>query len=98
MDDWHVCPDGRRQNQGYLALLAGKNLQSKKENEHDFCNISIPKTATASPRPRNGVRGGGKGRPHCAAAWQSHFILPLAQCVATPAATRSLHRPRSARH
>ena len=33
MDDWHVCTDGRRRNQGYLALLAGcrRNLRSKKE-------------------------------------------------------------------
>src|SRR6516225_8664090 len=67
-------------------------------NEHDLCSISIPKTAAAGPRPRDGVRGGGTGRPHRAVARQSHLILPLAQRVATPATTRPLHRPRPDRH
>jgi hypothetical protein len=38
----------------------------------------------------------GRGRPHCAAAWQFHLVVPLAQCVA--AAARPLHRPRPDRH
>src|SRR5262245_47037 len=67
-------------------------------SEHDLCDISIPKAAAAGPRQRDGVRGGGRGRPHRAAARQSHLVVPLAQRVAAPAATRPLHRPGPDRH
>src|SRR6266446_4119610 len=67
-------------------------------DEHDLRGISVPKTAAAGPRPRDGVRGGGTGRPHRAVARQSHLVVPLAQRVAAPAATRPLHRPRPDRH
>src|SRR5215469_2938172 len=71
---------------------------SIRKDEHDLCDISVPKTAAESPRPRDGLRGGGTGRPHRAVARQSHLLVPLAQRVAAPAATRSLHRPRPNRH
>ena len=32
-------------------------------SEQDLCGISVPKAAAASLRPRDGVRGGGKGDP-----------------------------------
>src|SRR5262249_18186875 len=64
------------------------------ESEHDLCSISVPKKAAAGPWPRDGIRGGGRGRPHRAAARQSHLVVPLAQRVAAPAPTRPLHAPR----
>src|SRR5262249_48049459 len=72
--------------------------KSWRGNEHDLCGISVPKAAAAGPRQGDGVRGGGRRRPHRVAAWQSHFVVPLAQRIATPAATRPLHRPRPDRH
>src|SRR5262249_43643503 len=62
--------------------------------EQDLCGISVPKAAAAGSRPRDGVRRGGKGRPHRAAARQSPLVVPLAHRVTTSAATRPLHRPR----
>jgi hypothetical protein len=47
-------------------------------DEHDLCDFSLSKTAAASPRPRNGVRGGGRGRPDRTVARQSHLVVPLA--------------------
>src|SRR5215510_1282149 len=67
-------------------------------SEYDLCSISIPKAAAAGPWPRNGVRGGGRRRPHRAASRQSDLVVPLAQRVAAPAATRPLHRPRPDRY
>ncbi|MFD0507678.1 haloalkane dehalogenase [Streptomyces chiangmaiensis] len=55
--------------------------------------MSISKAAAEGPRPRDGVRGGGRGRPHRAAARQSHLVVPLAQCVAASAVAGPLHRP-----
>src|SRR5262244_2217604 len=40
----------------------------------------------------------GREMSHRAAARQSHLVVPLAQRVAAPAATRPLHRPRPDRH
>src|SRR5262249_32851092 len=51
-------------------------------SEQDLCGISLSKAAAAGPRPRDGVCGGGRGRPHSAAARQSHLVVPLAQRVA----------------
>jgi len=45
------------------------------------------------PRQRDGVLL----RPSCCCT-QSHLVVPLAQRVAAPAATRPLHRPRPDRH
>src|SRR5215510_733208 len=59
-------------------------------SEQDLCGISVPKAAAAGPRPRDGVRRGGRGRPHRAAARQSHLVVPLAQRVAAPAAARCI--------
>src|SRR5438046_8635682 len=67
--------------------------KKRRRRPHDLCGISVPKAAAAGPRQRDGVRGGGRGRPHRAAARQSHLVVPLAQRVAAPAATRPLHRP-----
>src|SRR5262249_26100516 len=71
-----------------------RSRESKlEESEHDLCSISVPKKVAAGLWPRDGIRGGGRGRPHRAAARQSHLVVPLAQRVAAPAATRPLHRP-----
>src|SRR6516165_4758225 len=62
-----------------------------KGSEQDLCGISVQKAAAAGPWPRDGVRGGGKGRPHRAAARQSHSYLwrnvlphlqPRGRCIA----------------
>src|SRR6202020_1470934 len=58
-----------------------------RRSEHDLCGISVSKAAPPDPRPRDGVCGGGTGRPHRAVARESHLVLPLAQCLAAPAAT-----------
>jgi len=50
----------------------------RRRSEHDLCGISIPKAAAAGPRPPDGLRGGGRGRPHRASARESHLIVPLA--------------------
>src|SRR5438034_5900186 len=63
-----------------------------RRSEHDLCGISISKAAAASPRQRDGLRGCGTGRSHCAVARQSHVVVPVAKCVAPFAATRPLHR------
>src|SRR5678816_4290806 len=68
--------------------------KERRKSQHDLCGISLPKAAAADPWQRDGVRGGGRGRPHRAAARQSHLVVPVAQRVAAPAATRPLHRPR----
>src|SRR5215470_12836676 len=64
-----------------------------RRSKHDLCGISVPKTATASPRPRDGLRGGGTGRPYRTVARQPDLVVPVAQRVAAPATTRPLHRP-----
>src|SRR5215831_20108216 len=69
-----------------------------KEEPHDFFSISVSKEAAAGPRQGDGIRGGGRGPPHRAATRQSNLVVSLAQRVATPAATRPLHRPRPDRH
>src|SRR5580704_11857849 len=78
--------------------LESVDYKQERRTQHDLCGIPVPKAAAAGPRPRDGVRGGGDGRPHRAAARQSHLVVPLAQRVAVPAATRPLHRPRSDRY
>src|SRR5262249_26210221 len=75
------------------TFLVGYYMRSE-HDEHDLRGISVPKTAAAGPRPRDGVRRGGTGRPHRAVARQSHLIVPLAQRAALRAATRPLHRAR----
>src|SRR5215813_15041436 len=57
------------QDEGFFSKLA--------EGEDDLCRISVPKASAAGPRQRDGVRGGGRGRPHRAAARQPHFVVPL---------------------
>src|SRR5215468_2760382 len=72
--------------------------KERRRSQHDLCGISVQKAAAAGPRQGDGVRGGGRGRSHRAAARQSHLVVPLAQRVAALAATRPLHRPRPDRH
>src|SRR6476646_7213729 len=86
-----------------LSSTAAPNLKGVlhgdgPDDEQDLRGISVPKAAAAGPRPRDGIRGGGSGRSHRAAARQSHLVVPLAQRDAAPAATGPLHRPRPDRH
>src|SRR5258708_24530222 len=81
----------------WTSMLFGYDKE-RRRSQHDLCGISVPKAAAAGPGPGDGVRGGGRGRPHRAAARQSYLVVPLAQRVAAPAATRPLHRPRPDRH
>src|SRR4029453_2646876 len=37
--------------------------KGRRRSQHDLCGISVPKAAAAGPRQRDGVRGGGRGRP-----------------------------------
>src|SRR6516165_4416233 len=86
-----------RRQCGSKTFLIGYYRRSE-HDEHDLCDIPVPKTAVPSPRPRDGIRGGGTGRPHRTVARQSHLLVHLAQRVAAPAATRPLYRPRPDRH
>src|SRR6516164_1676271 len=45
-----------------------RSSEADRRSEHDLCGISVPKAAAAGPRQRDGIRGGGRGRPHRATA------------------------------
>src|SRR5215470_9296305 len=77
----------------YSATTRRRRLHAERKRRHrDLCDISVPKEAAAGPRQRDGVRGGGRGRPHRAAARQSYVVVSMAERVAAPAATGPLHR------
>src|SRR6516162_3325881 len=78
--------------------VSGAQNSNDRRNEHDLCDISLPKATAAGPRQRDGVRGGRGGRLYRAAARQSHLVVSLAQRVTALAATRPLHRSRPDRH
>src|SRR5215831_542950 len=76
-------------------LMVGfQELGSYRRGKHDLCGFPVSKAAAASPRPRNGVCGGGRRRPHCTVARQSHLVVSLAQRVAALAVIRPLYCAR----
>src|SRR5215831_11325250 len=55
------------------ATTEGNHDDPTERSRRDLCGISVSKASAAGPRQRDGVRGGGRGRPNSAAAWQSHL-------------------------
>ena len=58
-----------------VVLVLVDYYRRSEHDEHDLRGISVPKTTAAGTWPRDGVRGGGTGRPHRAVARQSHISM-----------------------
>src|SRR5262249_44865314 len=69
-----------------------------RRSEHDLFGISVPKTPAASPRLRDGIRGGGTSRPQRTVPRKPLLVLSWGKRFAAPAASRPLHCPGSDRH